>query len=214
MIKNICIALACLLSASLTVRAEERSFDVVVYGGTGGGVIAAVEVARLGKSVALIEPARQIGGMTSGGLGATDIGVKSSVIGAAKEFYHRIWKHYKDPAAWKYETREEYAPKHHDALSEGLEVQWFFEPKVAEQVLNEMADEAGVKIFAGQRLKRPGGVAREGAKIVSLTTENGDIYKGKVFIDASYEGDLMAAACHISLAAKPTANMGNILMAS
>lgn len=194
MIKNICISLACLLSVSLVGRAEEKSFDVVVYGATGGGVIAAVEAARLGKSVALIEPANRIGGMTSGGLGATDIGTKTSVVGAAKEFYHRIWKHYKEPAAWKYETREEYGPKHHDALSEGLEVQWFFEPKVAEKILNEMASEAGVKIFTGQRLKRPDGVKKDGTKIVSITTENGDVYKGKMFVDASYEGDLLAAA--------------------
>ncbi len=196
MMKNIlrCLCVVSLGGLALSARAEEKSFDVVVYGATGGGVIAAVEAGRLGKSVALIEPAQHIGGMTAGGLGATDIGAKTSVIGAAKEFYHRIWQHYKNPDAWKFETREEYVPKHHDAVSENLEVQWFFEPKVAEAVLNDMATEAGVKIFKGQRLKRPDGVKKEGNKIVSITTENGDVYRGKVFIDASYEGDLLAAA--------------------
>lgn len=188
------LLVGCLMSVPLFCHAAEKSFDVVVYGGTGGGVITAVEAARLGKSVALIEPNQHIGGMTASGLGATDIGVKTSVIGAAKEFYHRVWKHYQDPSAWKYETRAEYKPKHHDAISDGLEVQWFFEPKVAEKVLNEMAAEAGVQIFKGQRLKRPDGVKKDGTKIVSLTTENGDVYTGKMFVDASYEGDLLAAA--------------------
>ncbi len=192
--KNICVFAVSLLAVAASSLAEEKSFDVVVYGATGGGVIAAVEAARLGKSVALIEPARHIGGMTTSGLGATDIGVKSSVIGTAKEFYHRVWQHYQKPAAWKYETRAEYLPKHHDAISENLEVQWFFEPNVAEKVLNEMAKEAGVKIFTGERLKRPGGVVKDGSRIVSLTTEKGDVFKGKMFVDASYEGDLMAEA--------------------
>lgn len=188
------LGLVALFAMSWTGRAEERSFDVVVYGATGGGVATAVEAARLGDSVALIEPSKHLGGMTSGGLGATDIGAKNSVIGLAKEFYHRIWQYYQDPAAWKYETRAEYLPKHQDAISEDLEVQWFFEPKVAEKILADMAREAGVKVFTGQRLKLKGGVVKEGNRIVSLTTESGDVFKGKVFIDASYEGDLMAEA--------------------
>lgn len=174
--------------------AREQSYDVVVYGATGGGVAAAVQAARLGKSVALIEPSGHLGGMTSGGLGATDIGAKSSVTGLAREFYHRVWTHYKDPSAWKYETREEYLPKHHDAISENLKVQWFFEPKVAEKILNEMVREAKVNVFLGQQLKLDSKVAMDGNRIVSLTTEGGDVYRAKVFIDASYEGDLMAKA--------------------
>src|SRR5207237_1087787 len=111
-----------LFVASQPCWSREQSFDVVVYGATAGGVAAAVESARLGKSVALIEPSNHLGGMTSGGLGATDIGVKSSVTGLAREFYHRVWKYYKDPSAWKYETRDQYLPKHADAISEDLEV--------------------------------------------------------------------------------------------
>ncbi|HVJ46331.1 MAG TPA: FAD-dependent oxidoreductase [Luteolibacter sp.] len=175
--------------------AAEESFDIVVYGATGGGVVAAVEAGRLGKSVALIEPQKFIGGMTAGGLGATDIGSKTTVVGLAKEFYHRMWKHYNDPANWTQETREQYKPKHHDAISENLEVQWFFEPKVADKILNGMLQEAGVKVFTSERLLRSeGGVKKEGNRISSVTMESGKVLGGKMFIDASYEGDLMAGA--------------------
>jgi len=175
--------------------AAEEAYDIVVYGATGGGVTAAVEAGRLGKSVALIEPLKHIGGMTAGGLGATDIGAKTSVIGLAREFYHRVWQHYQDPATWIYETRAEYKPKHHDAISDNLETHWFFEPKVADKILTSMLSEAGVKIFTGERLRREaGGVKKDGNRIVSITTESGKTFDGKVFIDASYEGDLMACA--------------------
>ncbi len=180
--------------SGLAPAAEEKPFDIVVYGATGGGVAAAVEAGRLGKSVALIEPQKYIGGMTAGGLGATDIGAKTSIVGVAREFYHRIWKHYQNPATWIHETREEYKPKHHDAVSENLETQWFFEPKVANQILTEMLSEAGVKVFTSERLQRDGGVKKEGSRILTITAESGKIFDGKVFIDASYEGDLMAGA--------------------
>ncbi len=184
------------LTGLSVARAEEpQSFDLVVYGATGGGVMAAVEAGRLGKSVALIEPQKHIGGMTAGGLGATDIGSKTSIVGLAKEFYHRVWQHYQDPGAWKYETRAEYKPKHGDAISDHLQVQWFFEPKVADHVLTRMLEEAGVKVFTSERLRRAqGGVKKEGNRISSIAVESGKVFRGKMFIDATYEGDLMAGA--------------------
>ncbi len=189
------MSLAILLPLNYGAWAEEKhSFDVVVYGSTAGGVAAAIEAARLGKKVALIDPVGQLGGMTSSGLGATDIGVKTSVIGLAREFYHRVWTHYKNPSAWKYETREEYLPKHSDAISEKLEVQWFFEPKIAEKILGEMVAESGVVLFPNQRLKLDKGASMEGNRIVSIMTESDHVFEGHVFIDASYEGDLMAQA--------------------
>src|SRR6218665_3750722 len=100
------LSLVSVLSLNGISSAQEKPFDIVVYGATGGGVAAAIEAGRLGKSVALIEPQKYIGGMTAGGLGATDIGAKTSVIGLAREFYHRVWKHYRNPATWTYETRE------------------------------------------------------------------------------------------------------------
>src|SRR5690348_8190588 len=90
------------------VRAAEREYDLVVYGGTPGGITTAVQAARMGKSSVLIEPGKHLGGMTSGGLGATDIGNKAAIGGLAREFYRRVRKHYEAPAAWKYEKRADF----------------------------------------------------------------------------------------------------------
>src|ERR1051326_5907016 len=81
--------------------AQESSYDVVVYGGTCGGGSAAVQAARLGKTVILIEPGKHLGGLTSGGLGATDIGNKRAIGGISREFYQRIKKHYANDASLK-----------------------------------------------------------------------------------------------------------------
>src|SRR6187402_2948862 len=83
-------------------------YDIVVYGGTSGGVAAAIQAARMGKSVVMIEPTKFVGGLTTGGLGATDIGNKRAIGGMSREFYHRIWQHYQNPGTWKHETREKY----------------------------------------------------------------------------------------------------------
>src|SRR5580704_5025352 len=92
------------------VRAQpkEREYDIVVYGGTSGGISATVQAARMGKSVVLIEPGSHLGGLTSGGLGATDIGNKKAIGGIAREFYQRIKKHYADDKSWIYEKRIDY----------------------------------------------------------------------------------------------------------
>src|SRR5690606_31027077 len=94
----------------LIARADSQSetYDIVVYGGTSAGVTAAVEAARLRNKVVLIEPGRHLGGMTSAGLGATDIGRKDTIGGLAREFYRRVKKYYADPAAWKYQKAETY----------------------------------------------------------------------------------------------------------
>ena len=91
-------------SSGLLPAAEPARFDVVVYGGTSGGVAAAVQTARLGKSVVLIEPTKHIGGLTSGGLGATDIGNKGAIGGISREFYKRIYAYYQKPASWMVQT--------------------------------------------------------------------------------------------------------------
>lgn len=157
----------CLLMAA--AAADER-FDVVVYGGTSGGVAAAVQAARMGKSVVLIEPGKHLGGLTSGGLGATDIGNKGAIGGLSREFYRRIGQHY------------------------GKEEAWTFEPHVAERVMNDLAREAGVKIVLGERLDLSGGVSKQHARVASIRMESGRVFAGRIFIDASYEGDLMAKA--------------------
>src|SRR5436305_10676746 len=88
--------------------AQTHKFDIVVYGGTAGGVAAAVQGARMGKSVVLIEPGRHIGGLTSGGLGATDIGNKAAIGGISRDFYRRLGTHYADESSWKFQTRAAY----------------------------------------------------------------------------------------------------------
>src|SRR5262249_43257425 len=98
----------------LSAHAAEREFDIIVYGGTSGGISAAVQAARMGKSVVLIEPGKHLGGLTSGGLGATDIGNKKAIGGLAREFYQRLRKYYEDDAHWEYEKRTEFKGRGHE----------------------------------------------------------------------------------------------------
>src|SRR4051812_47756482 len=102
-----CLAALCLLVAPPAHGAAE-SCDVAVYGGTSGGVIAAVEAARLGRKVVLIEPGKHLGGMSSGGLGWTDNGSTETIGGLSREFYQRVYRFYTQPDAWKFQKREEY----------------------------------------------------------------------------------------------------------
>jgi hypothetical protein len=171
--------------------AAPREFDVVVYGGTSGGVAAAVQAARMGKRVVLIEPGKHLGGLTSGGLGATDIGNKAAIGGLSRQFYQRIRKHYQDDTAWKYEKRADFKGHGHDAKEDTA---WTFEPHVAEQVYKDLVKEHKVVVVYSQRLDLKKGVKKDGTRIVSITMESGEEYAGKVFIDATYEGDLMAKA--------------------
>lgn len=180
------------MSASLAQDANTASLetaDVVIYGGTSAGIAAAVQVSRMGHSVVLIEPGKHIGGLTSGGLGFTDSGDKRVIGGIAREFYQRIHKHYDTPAAWVYEKSIDY-----NRYRSGEDAMWTFEPKVAESLFHEMLLEAKVLLIMGERLDRTSGVESDRGQIISITTESGRIFRGKQFIDATYEGDLMAAA--------------------
>src|SRR5581483_4357596 len=136
-----------------------------VYGGTAGGVAAAVQAARMGKSVVVIEPGRHIGGLTSGGLGATDIGNKGAIGGISREFYQRVLKYYGRPEAWKQETREAYQSKRQKS---GDDAMWTFEPHVAEEILRQMLAEVNVPVQFNQRLDLKGGVKRDGSRITSI----------------------------------------------
>jgi len=143
-------------------------YDVVVYGATAGGVMAAIAAAKEGASVALLEPGRHVGGMVSGGLGWTDMDRQQHVIGGyAREFYERAGRHYGEPIAWR------------------------FEPSVAEKILRDWLAEAKVKVFFDHRVQA---ARKNGRRIVSLVAENGAEFAGTVYIDSSYEGDLMKAA--------------------
>jgi hypothetical protein len=166
---------------------------VVVYGGTSGGIAAAIQTARMGKSVVLIEPTRWLGGLTTGGLGATDIGNKRAIGGISREFYQRVWKFYNDGAHWTRETRDEYDARNprRDPADQSM---WTFEPHVADVVFAEMLQEAKVEVVREARLDLDGGVKRDAGAITEILLESGDSYPGKVFLDATYEGDLLAEA--------------------
>jgi hypothetical protein len=181
------------LLASATCFGAEKMCDVVVYGGTSGGVAAAVQAARMGKTVVLIEPGRHLGGLSSGGLGATDIGNKAAIGGLSREFYRRIYQHYMQPSAWKQETLSEYKTRKR-GRSIDKDTMWGFEPHVAERVFNDMVREAKVPVVFGQRLDLNIGVKKQGGRITAIKMESGRVFGGRMFIDATYEGDLMAKA--------------------
>ena len=170
--------------------AQDR-FDVVVYGGTSGGIAAALQTRRMGKSVMLIEPGRHLGGLTSGGLGATDIGNKAAIGGISREFYRRVAKHYSRPEAWKWEKPQQYQSGRQRS---GEEEMWTFEPHVAEQIYRGMLEEAGATVVLGERLDLKKGVALAEGRITAITMESGNKFTGRMFIDATYEGDLLAKA--------------------
>ncbi|MEN6605244.1 MAG: FAD-dependent oxidoreductase [Bryobacteraceae bacterium] len=151
----------------------QQSFDLVVYGGTAGGVMTAVAGARPGLKTALLEPRSHVGGMATGGLSRTDTGVREVVGGLALEFYYRTgeryeMKRYKNPVAW------------------------FYEPKVGESVMLDMLKEAGVTVLFDHRLREKNGVTMQDNQVIEIAMENGQRFRAKVFADCSYEGDLMA----------------------
>jgi hypothetical protein len=167
-----------LTSWSLTGCSGKRSqddYDVVVYGGTSAGIIAGYTARQLGKSVLILEPSNHLGGLTTGGLGATDIGNKYAVTGLAKDFYRRIGNYY------------------------GKFEQWTFEPHIAQKVYDDYIRKADLEIVRSYRLKE---VEVEDGWIVSIVVENSESpdhqtdrkVRAKMFIDATYEGDLMAKA--------------------
>jgi hypothetical protein len=169
------------------------SYDIVVYGGTAGGVVAAEQARRLGKTAVVIEPSQHLGGLTSGGLGATDIGNKAAIGGISREFYQRVRQHYSDPANWTREKPEQYRSGRGSETAQE-DAMWTFEPSVAEKILDQMAKEAGVVVVRGQRLDLKQGVAKTNGRIESIRMESGKVFSGKMFVDATYEGDLMAKA--------------------
>ncbi len=162
--------LALIAVAHPYAQPPRRDYDVVVYGSTAGGVIAAVSAAREGLSVALVTPGEHLGGMVSGGLGWTDYGKKEVIGGYSLEFFERVGRKY------------------------GRPIEWHFEPHVAEEVFEDLVKEARIAVFRRERLAESGGIRREGTRLTEIIAERGARYAARVFVDASYEGDLMAQA--------------------
>ena len=180
------------LSSSLA-GAQEPVYDLVIYGGTSGGVVAGVQARRMGKTAVLVEPGRHLGGLTTGGLGATDIGNKGAIGGISREFYQRIKQHYADPANWKYEQPQQYRSGRGSELAKE-DAMWTFEPHVAERLMEQLCTESGLVVVKGERLDLAAGVEKKDGRIMRIKMESGKTFRGRMFIDATYEGDLLAKA--------------------
>ena len=161
------------LSSSTTLFAQNRtqSADVVVYGATASGVVTAYTAARQGLKVILLEPGTHVGGMVTGGLSATDAAYFPIIGGYARQFYRQAAEHY------GVHTLAE----HQD---------WLSEPHVGEEIFTGWLKNAGVTVVFHQRLREHGGVAKQGTRVISITTEDGAVWRAKVFADCTYEGDL------------------------
>jgi len=149
-----------------------KKYDIVIYGLTSAGITAAVQAKRMGKTIIVVGPEKHLGGLSSGGLGSTDIGNKDAIGGLSREFYRQVGEHYNEAETWK------------------------FEPHVAEQVFEHMIAAHAITVHRDEWLNRtPGeGVKIQNGRIGSITMLSGKTYCGKMFIDATYEGDLMATA--------------------
>jgi hypothetical protein len=170
--------------------------DIIIYGGTSAAVIAAVEVAQSGKSVIMVSPDIHLGGLTAGGLGWTDTGKKETIGGLARNFYHRVYNHYQQDEAWKWMKKEEYGNTGQGtpAIDGDMRTMWIFEPHIAEQVFEELVQENNIELHRDEWLDRETGVEKTNGEISSITTLSGKTFKGKMFMDATYEGDLLATA--------------------
>ena len=188
--------LLALLLCSVSALAQTKQYDLVIYGGTAAAVTAAIQAQQMGKSVIIVSPDKHLGGLSSGGLGFTDTGNKAVIGGLAREFYHRVWQHYQKPETWQWEPREKFGNKGQGtvAMDGANRTMWIFEPHIAEKVFEELIAEYKIPIVRNEWLNRKNGVKKSGANIVSFKTLSGKTYAGKMFIDATYEGDLMATA--------------------
>ena len=168
--------------------------DVIIYGGTSSAVTAAVQAARMDKSVIMVSPDTHLGGLTAGGLGWTDTGNKEVIGGLAREFYQRVYQAYQEPEAWQWQKKSAYGNTGQGtpAIDGTNRTMWIFEPHVAEQVFEDFVDEHNIEVHRDEWLNREDGVMIEGNRITSLETLSGKVFEGKMFVDATYEGDLMA----------------------
>ncbi len=187
-------------SSNINVFASkmENVFDICIYGETASGVIAAVQAARMGKNVVLISKNQHVGGLATSGLTATDMNRNDMVGGLAREFYQRVYDYYLNPTVWRNENREVFFERAFKRTYRGKNderrMQWVYESKVAEQIMLDMLKEAGAKLWTNERLDLNKDVRKNGKEITAIFLESGKAVRAKVFIDASYEGDLLAKA--------------------
>ena len=176
--------------------AVTKQRDVIVYGGTSAGVTAAIQAKKMGKSVVLVSPDTHLGGVSSSGLGWSDSGHKEAIGGLAREFYHRVWRHYQSVDSWRWQKMEEFGNRGQGspAIDGEKRTMWVFEPHVAENIFESWIEEFEVEVIRNEWLDREKGVEVRDGRILAINTLSGNRYEGKMFIDCSYEGDVMAAA--------------------
>ena len=184
-----------ILLLSLPLRAAEKPHDIVVYGGTSGGIIAAIQAAKLQRSVVLVSPTAYLGGLTTSGLGWTDLGSDTILGGLSRGFYTRVFEYYEKPGAWKWEERAKFKNEGQGVpgLNPKTRLASVFEPSVATAVFQSMLKEHGIQVVIA-RLDLKSGVVMDGKRIRKIRTEDGREFAGKMFIDATYEGDLLPGA--------------------
>ncbi len=188
-----------LVSFVLTVsgqNTQEYEADIIIYGGTSAAITAAVQSSRMDKSVIVVSPDTHLGGLSAGGLGYTDTGDKSVIGGLSREFYQKVYNHYQNPEAWRWQDASEYGNKGQGtpAIDGALRTMWIFEPHVAEEAFEAFITEHDISVHRDEWLDRENGVQVVDGRIIFIQTLSGNLYRGQMFIDATYEGDLMAAA--------------------
>lgn len=210
-LRQLC-SLTCILWTTQTYGLYQvEKADIVIYGGTSAAVTAAVQAVKLGQKVIVVSPDLHLGGLTAGGLGFTDTGNKEVIGGLAREFYHRVYLHYQQDTAWKWQNQVAYGNKGQGtAAIDGINrTMWIFEPHVAERIMEDLVRESQILVYRNEWLDRKNGIKKKAGKIISITTLSGKVFEAKMFIDATYEGDLMAAAgvsYHIGREANSTYN--------
>lgn len=172
---------------------QELTFDIIIYGGTSSGVMAALQASKMGKSVAIVNPTNHLGGATSNGLSSVDIKNHDIVGGLAHHFFLLVGQYYQQDSAWKFEKKHP-MPDQQGQPDLDDPTMWLVEPKVAELIFKSQIANAKIPVFNNENLIRPGGVTLVDNHIEQIQMESNRIFKGKIFIDATYEGDLLAAA--------------------
>ncbi|MDB4583736.1 FAD-dependent oxidoreductase [Draconibacterium sp.] len=192
----IILALLVVWACAFKQSGKANQPNVVIYGGTSAAITAAVQLAQMDKSVIIVCPEKHIGGLSASGLGFTDVGDKSVIGGLSREFYHRVYKHYQNEEAWNWQPRNEYdnVGQGTTAINDSMQTMWTFEPHVAENIFEEFIAENKIEVLRDEWLDRENGVVVEDGKIISITMLSGKKFEAEIFMDATYEGDLMAAA--------------------
>ncbi|MDM1048473.1 FAD-dependent oxidoreductase [Sphingobacterium hotanense] len=198
--KKFHIVISCFIGVvtlGFTLPKKEYNADLIIYGGTSAAITAAVEAVNSGVSVIVVSPDKHLGGLSSGGLGFTDTGNKSVIGGLAREFYHQIFLHYNQEKSWTWQRKNEYGNQGQGtpAVDGANRTMWIFEPHAAEMVFEKWVKEKKIQVLREELLNREAsGIQKKGTRIEAIRTLSGKTFRGKMFIDATYEGDLMALA--------------------